>query len=94
MPPLPSDGLKAVFYHRVFQQHTVVVLLFGNAFVVGVRNVAKEVEGTAHVHVFSCSCVYDGEINGGTTGVTGLGGDEPAGEDCALGNVGVEHRLH
>lgn len=94
MPPLAADGVKTVFDHDVSQEDTVLMLFVGDALVVGVGDVAEEVERTAHVNILACGGVYDGEVNSGAAGVTGLGGDKPAGEDLVLGNVGVKEVFH
>ena len=43
MPPFAVDRDKSVSHHYPLKRHTVFELLVGNAFVIGVRNLAEKI---------------------------------------------------
>ena len=94
MPPFAVERDKSVSHHYPLKRHTVFELLVGNAFVIGVRNLAEKIERTAHIHLFACFHVEQREVYRAAPAVARLLGDISQCEKLLLLQVGVKIRLH
>ena len=94
MPPLAVVRFEPAADHYILQEHSVLILLLRNPFVIGVRNLAEIVEGASHINLFTRLHIEQCQVDRASPAVARLTRDISFSEEFLLLKIRIKERLH